>query len=288
MPELPEVEVVKRSLRKTIYDLTIKNIEIPNKFLRYKIDEKLMKKMIKSKVSSVLRRSKYILVNLNNCHTILIHLGMTGKIIITGPNKDKYKTSFYYELLNDKTIHDHLIIKFNKNIILTYNDVRKFGFIKILKTKDLQFSSHLYKLGPEPLSQEFNFNYFKKNAKKRKVYLKDLLMDQRFIAGLGNIYVNEALFLSKISPKVRSNKIPLKKIYLLVSNIKKVLKRAIREGGSSIKNFNNTKGKSGNFQQFFNVYGKQGSNCSRSNCKGTIQRTRISNRSTFFCDICQK
>ena len=95
-------------------------------------------------------------------------------------------------------------------------------------------------LGPEPLSQEFNPSYFKKNAKKRKVYLKDLLMNQRFIAGLGNIYVNEALFLSKISPKVRSNKIPFKKIYLLVSNIKKVLKRAIREGGSSIKNFNNT------------------------------------------------
>ncbi len=288
MPELPEVEVVKRSLRKTIYDLTIKNIEIPNKFLRYKIDEKLMKKMIKSKVLSVSRRSKYILINLSNHYTILIHLGMTGKIIMTGPNKKKYKTSFYYELLNNKTIHDHLIIKFSKNILLTYNDVRKFGFIKILKTKYLQSSSHLFILGPEPLSQKFNFSYFKENAKKRKVYLKDLLMNQKFIAGLGNIYVNEALFLSKISPKVRSNKIPLKKIYLLVSNIKKVLKKAIREGGSSIKNFNNPKGKSGNFQQFFNVYGKLGDNCSRSNCKGTIQRTRISKRSTFFCDICQK
>ena len=288
MPELPEVEVVKKSLKKTIYDLTIKNIEIPNKFLRYKIDEKLMKKMIKSKVSSVLRRSKYILINLNNHYTILVHLGMTGKITITGPNKNKYKTSFYYELSNNKIIHDHLIIKFSKNIFLTYNDVRKFGFVKILKTKNLQSSSHLYMLGPEPLSQEFNFSYFKKNAKKRKVYLKDLLMNQRFIAGLGNIYVNEALFLSKISPKVRSNKIPLKKIYLLVSNIKKILKKAIREGGSSIKNFNNTKGRSGNFQQFFNVYGKQGSNCSRSNCIGTIQRIWISKRSTFFCDICQK
>ena len=288
MPELPEVEVVKRSLRKTIYDLTIKNIEIPNKFLRYKIDEKLMKKMIKSKVSSVLRRSKYILINLNNHYSILVHLGMTGKIIITGPNKNKYKTSFYYDLSNNKTIHDHLIIKFSKNILLTYNDIRKFGFIKIFKSKNLQSCSHLNMLGPEPLSKEFNFGYFKKNAKKRNVYLKDLLMNQRFIAGLGNIYVNEALFLSKISPKVKSNKIPLKKIYLLVSNIKKILKKAIREGGSSIKNFNNTKGMSGNFQQFFNVYGKQGSNCSRSNCIGKIQRIWISKRSTFFCDKCQK
>ena len=113
-------------------------------------------------------------------------------------------------------------------------------------------------------------------------------MNQKFLAGLGNIYVNEAIFLSKLNPKIRVNNIPFKKIGTLVSNIKKVLKKAINEGGSSIKNFNNTKGKKGNFQQFFNVYGRQGFRCSRSNCKGTIRRIRISNRSTFFCDICQK
>ena len=288
MPELPEVEVVKKSLKRTICNLTIKNIDIPNKFLRYKIDEKFMKKMVKSKVLSVLRRSKYILINLNNNYTIMIHLGMTGKIIITSTNKKDYKTSFYYELSNHQIVHNHMIMKFSNNILLTYNDVRKFGFIKILKTKNLQLSPHLNKLGPEPLSKKFNLNYFKINVKKRKIYLKDLLMNQQFIAGLGNIYVNEAIFLTKINPKVRSNKIPLKKISLLISNIKKVLKKAIKEGGSSIKDFNNTKGKSGNFQQFFNVYGKQGSTCSRLNCIGTIQRIWISKRSTFFCDICQK
>ena len=109
------------------------------------------------------------------------------------------------------------------------------------------------KLGPEPLSKKFNFHYFKNNILNRKVCLKDLLMSQKFIAGLGNIYVNEALFLSKINPKVRSNKTPLKKIKLLISNIKKVLKKAIQEGGSSIKNFNNIKGKKGKYQQFLNV-----------------------------------
>ena len=288
MPELPEVEVVKKSLEKTIYDLRIKNIKILNKSLRYKINEKLMKRLISSKVISVSRRSKYILINLNNQFTILIHLGMTGKIIITGANKRKYKTSFYYKIIDSKPKHDHLIFKFNKNIILTYNDVRKFGFIKIYKTHDLYSSSHLNELGPEPLSKKFNFYYFKNNIMKRHVCLKDLLMNQKFIAGLGNIYVNEALFLSKINPKVRSNKIPLKKIKLLVSNIKKVLKKAIQEGGSSIKNFNNIKGKKGKFQQFFNVYGKQGNPCSRSNCIGIIRRIRISNRSTFYCDKCQK
>ena len=288
MPELPEVEVVKKSLEKTIYDLRIKNIEIPNKFLRYKINEKLMKSMVSSKVLSVSRRSKYILINLNNQFTIMIHLGMTGKIIITGTNKKKYKTSFYYELIDNKPKHDHLILKFNKNILFTYNDVRKFGFIKIFKTNKLYSSSHLNKLGPEPLTKKFNFYYFKNNISNRQVCLKDLLMNQKFIAGLGNIYVNEALFLSKINPKIISNKIPLKKIKLLVYNIKKVLKKAIQEGGSTIKNFNNIKGKKGEFQQFFNVYGKQGNSCSRSNCIGIIRRIRISNRSTFYCDKCQK
>ena len=288
MPELPEVEVVKKSLSKTIYDLTIKNIEIRNKFLRYKIDEKLMKKMIKSKVLSISRRSKYILINLNNHFTIMFHLGMTGKIIIVGANQNKFKTSFYYKLIDNKPIHDHLIFKFNKDISLIYNDVRKFGFVKVFKTDQLYLSSHLQKLGPEPLSKKFDFNYFKDYTKKKKISLKDLLMNQKFLSGLGNIYVNEALFLSKINPKIKANNIPIKKIYALVSNIKKVLKKAIKEGGSSIKNFNNIEGNKGNFQQFFNVYGRQGKCCTRSNCKGIIRKIRISNRSTFFCEICQK
>ena len=288
MPELPEVEVVKKSLKKTIYHLTIKNIEITNKFLRYKINEKLMKKMIKSKVLSVMRRSKYLLINLNNNFTILIHLGMTGKIILLDADKNKYVTSFYYNSIDNKTTHNHLVIKFDNNFLLIYNDVRKFGFIKVYKTKELYLSSHLKNLGPEPLSKKFNFKYFKKNIKKRKICIKDLLMNQKFLAGLGNIYVNEAIFMSKINPNTQSFKIRNSKIIALVSNIKKVLKKAIKEGGSSIKDFNNTKGKKGNFQQFFNVYGRLGKNCTRKNCIGKVSRIRISNRSTFFCHICQK
>ena len=113
-------------------------------------------------------------------------------------------------------------------------------------------------------------------------------MNQKFVAGLGNIYVNEAIFMSKINPKIQSFKLPRNKISALVSNIKKVLKKAIKEGGSSIKDFNNIKGKKGNFQQFFNVYGRQGKSCTRPNCIGTVRRIRMSNRSTFYCDICQK
>ena len=139
MPELPEVEVVKKSLKKTICNLTIKNIEIRNKYLRYRIDVKLMKKMIKSKILSITRRSKYILINLSNNFTIMFHLGMTGKIIIVDAKKNKHKTSFYYNIVDNKPSHDHLIFKFNKNFVLIYNDVRKFGFIKILQTKKNKF-----------------------------------------------------------------------------------------------------------------------------------------------------
>ncbi len=287
MPELPEVEVVKRSLKQAIFGLTIKNIEIRNKFLRYNIDEKSLNKMAKSKILSVNRRAKYIIVNLDNAYSILIHLGMTGKIIIIS-NNIKRNSSFYYDIKDNKPNHDHLVLNFNKNIKLVYNDVRKFGFIKLSKTRNLKSNSHLKKLGPEPLSKLFNFKYFKDKIKKRKTKLKDILMNQEFVAGLGNIYTNEAIFLSKISPKKRLNKLSDNKIKLLIFNIKKVLIKAIKEGGSSIKDFNNIKGKRGNFQQFFNVYGRKNQKCSNKGCVGIIKKIVISNRSTFYCSVCQK
>ena len=288
MPELPEVEVVKKSLKKTISHLTLKKIEIHNKFLRYKINEKLMKKMVKSKVLSISRRSKYILLKLNNNYTILIHLGMTGKIIIIDTKNIKRRTSFYYKLSDNKPNHNHLTFTFNKNIKVIYNDVRKFGFVKIEETKKILFNFHMKKLGPEPLSSNFHSQYFKKFIKKKSLGLKNLMMNQKFVAGLGNIYVNEAMFLSKINPLIQVNKISNKKITILILSIKKLLKKAIKEGGSSIKDFNNTEGQEGKFQQFFNVYGREGEDCRRFKCRGKIKTIRISNRSTFFCDICQK
>ena len=287
MPELPEVEVVKKSLQKNIHHLTLKKVEIRNKYLRYIINEQKFKKMIKSKVLSVKRRSKYILINLNNDYSILIHLGMTGKIIIIDQKNTKHNTSFYFKLNENNPKHNHVIFKFSKNTQLVYNDVRKFGFIKIEKTKNLQRNSHFSKLGPEPLSWQFNYKYFKNKIRGKKLILKDLLMNQNFVSGLGNIYVNEAIFLSKLHPKTIPNDLTKKKKLTLISNIKKILKKAIKQGGSSIRDFNNTDGQEGNFQQFFYVYNRYGLNCKTSKCKGTIKRVRISNRSTFYCNKCQ-
>tara|TARA_B100001173_G_C15768970_1_gene454200 strand:- start:134 stop:649 length:516 start_codon:yes stop_codon:yes gene_type:complete len=171
---------------------------------------------------------------------------------------------------------------------MIYNDVRKFGFIKIEKTNILNKNSHLKSLGPEPLSTKFNIIYFNSKIKNRKKNLKDLLMDQTILSGLGNIYSNEVLFLSRLHPQKSVTTLNRSSIPTLLKNIKSTLKKSISLGGSSIKDFNNTSGKEGSFQQFFNVYGRNGLKCVRKNCNGFIQKVIISNRATFFCSKCQK
>jgi formamidopyrimidine-DNA glycosylase len=287
MPELPEVEVVKKSLEKKLINLTIKRVFISNNKLRYKIDNKQFNKIKSQKVTSIQRRSKYLLIQLNKNFTILAHLGMTGKFFIINNNK-KHKTSFYYSLKKNDTKHDHITFFFNKNIKLIYNDVRKFGFIKIYSSKNVFNCQHLALLGPEPLSKSFNLSYFGKYILKKEKKIKDLLMDQKFVAGLGNIYCNEVLFLCRISPTRSLKKINQNEIKKIIQFIKKILKHAILLGGSSIKNFSSTEGQGGNFQQKFNVYGREKESCNRLKCLGTIKKVYISNRSSFFCPKCQK
>ena len=177
---------------------------------------------------------------------------------------------------------------FNKKQKLIYNDVRKFGFIKFLDYNDLFNNLHLKNLGPEPLSSKFDFNYFKNYIKGRNRMIKDVLMDQKFVSGIGNIYANEILFLSKVNPNckvITLKEFQLKKIIKLT---KKILTSAIKYGGSSIKDFSSSNGKKGSFQQHFSVYGKKGELCTNSSCKNKIDKSFISNRATFFCSKCQK
>ena len=287
MPELPEVEVVKKSLEKKLKNLTIKDVNIINNNLRYKIDNKQFNKIKGQKIISIKRRSKYLLINLNKNLTILAHLGMTGNFFIIDDNK-KYKTSFYYSLKKNDKKHDHITFFFNKKINLIYNDVRKFGFIKIFPSKDVFNCVHLLSLGPEPLSNNFNLTYFNKYILNKKTKIKNLLMDQKFVAGLGNIYCNEILFLCKITPTRSVSKINHQEKKKIIFFIKKILKQAIMLGGSSIKNFSSTGGQEGNFQQKFNVYNKDKVSCNRLKCLGIIRKVYTSNRSSFFCPKCQK
>ena len=200
MPELPEVEVVKKSLENKLKNLTIKRVFVNNNKLRYKINNKQFYKIKGKKITSVKRRSKYLLINLDEDLTILTHLGMTGKFFIIDKNNKKQKTSFYYSIKKNETKHDHITFFFNKGFKLIYHDVRKFGFLKLLRTKNIFSSDHLKFLGPEPLTNEFNLKYIVKFIADKRVTIKNLLMNQKFISGLGNIYCNEILFLCKLNP----------------------------------------------------------------------------------------
>jgi formamidopyrimidine-DNA glycosylase len=286
MPELPEIEIVKRSLFKMINKAKIINIKINNKNLRYKLPVNFSKDLIGQKILNISRRSKYLVFHFEK-KLLLAHFGMTGKFLVMKNQKKKlFKTSFYYNL-NIIQKHNHIYFTLNNGSILIYNDIRRFGFFKIYNTTEFNKITFFNKLGLEPFNKKFNVKYFQKYIVTRKKNIKNLLMDQTFVSGLGNIYVNEALFMSKIQPLRSCNSLNKKEIENLIANIKKVLKFSISKGGSSIRDFKSATGKSGNFQQFFYVYGQNNKNCSRISCKGKIKKITISNRSSFYCQKCQ-
>ena len=288
MPELPEVEVVRRSLKLFIKGLKIKKVTIFNKNLRYKIAENLPKSIKNSRIIFIKRRSKFLLLGLENSNTILIHLGMTGKIFILNNYSNKiFNPNFYYQK-EIKNKHDHLEIEFNKSIKIIYNDIRKFGFIKLVTTDQISKNEHLINLGPEPLNKEFNINYFNLKTRNLKKNVKNLLLDQKIISGIGNIYSNEILHLSSIDPRKISKSLKAREKQNIVKNTKAVLLKAIKFGGSSIRDFEGISGKTGNFQHEFMVYNRDGQLCRKAKCIGKIKKIYISNRSTFYCSKCQR
>ena len=288
MPELPEVEVVKRSLQRNILNLIIKKVKINDANLRYKVDKIGLSKLEGKKITKIIRRSKFLIFEIGKIYRMLVHLGMTGKFFFTDNKDNKFKTSFYYILNYDKDQkHDRVVFILNKKKLI-YNDVRKFGFIKIYGSNLITKSKHLKHLGPEPLEKNWNSSYLKKYVIGRKRSIKNILMDQKCVSGLGNIYVNEILFLSRIKPARKATKLKNFEIKKIIKFSKKILKNSIKLGGSTIKDFSSENGKKGVFQQYFKVYGRENQECSNVDCNLRIIRTVISNRATFFCKKCQK
>ena len=289
MPELPEVEVVKRSLINKALNLIVKSIKINDGRLRYKINKDKIKKIIGLKIEKITRRSKYLLFHFNKNIVMLAHLGMTGKFFFLDRKNKKCKTSFYYNINEEKDKkYDRVIFNFSSNQKLIYNDVRKFGFIKFLNKDQISKNLHLKKLGPEPLNEKFNYSYFKKYILGKNRVIKETLMDQTFVSGLGNIYVNEILFFSKIKPTKKTKNLLDEDIKKVIKFTKKVLSNAIKLGGSSIKDFSSDNGKRGLFQQHFRVYGKKGEKCFTKSCNNNIIKISIANRASFYCSKCQK
>ena len=272
MPELPEVETVRLSLSNHFLKCKIVKIRIFNRKLRYNISSNLLE-FTNKKITSILRKGKYLILTFDFEKSILIHLGMTGVFKI----KDSFK----------KTKHDHFSFYFQKKI-LTYNDVRKFGFVKIYQNDDLFSSKHLKILGPDPFEKKFNLKYLNNILKLRNVNIKSFLMNQKNICGLGNIYCSEVLFDCNISPKRYVINIKKEEIKNLYSSIKKILKKAIANGGTSLNDYLKPDGKLGYFKNELKVYGREKKKCVRCNSKNQIKKIFQNGRSTFYCNSCQK
>ncbi len=287
MPELPEVEIVKQSLDKKIKFKKIKKVIVRNRNLRSRIPKNFEVSLKNKNIEKISRFSKYIILHFFEGPICIIHLGMSGTIhLVNKHNKNKFTNLSFYQssILPDK--HNHVEIQFY-NFSIIYNDPRRFGFFELVKNKK-DLNKRFSHFGPEPFSKKFNLNYIKNYLKNKKKNIKSFLLDQKFVSGIGNIYASEILFLCKINPKKKAknlSKIECKKI---ICFSKLILKKAIRLGGSSIRNFKNISGSDGLFQNEFKVYQREHLNCLKYNCLGKIKKKIISKRSTFFCNKCQK
>ena len=268
MPELPEVETIVRTLDKKIkgYEVSSLNVFFPG-ILRSR--REALEKFKGSKIIGLRRRGKLIFFDFDNGFSLLFHLKMTGQFIVCFPDEDQDK-------------HTHFTLKFQDfDKVLRFRDVRKFGYIQCVKTQDLSIHNSL---GPEPL--EISYSSFKKLFKNRKARLKSLLLNQRFLAGIGNIYADEILFDAKLHPLTSVSFLDEKELKRLWDSIRTLLKKAIRFRGSSIRDFIDAEGKAGTFQDFHKVYGKKSTPCPR--CGKRIERLVIGGRSSFFCPQCQE
>ena len=287
MPELPEVEIVKQSLDKKVREKKIKKVIVRNRNLRKKIPLSFESFFLNKKIINVRRFSKYLILNFSNNKKCLIHLGMSGTIHYIRLNrKNTITNTSFYNSPNLPDKHNHIEIFF-KNFKIVYNDPRRFGFFEIIKS-DKHLKKRFSKLGPEPFSSKFNLKYISSKLGGKEKCIKNFLIDQNFVSGIGNIYASEILFLSRIRPDKKAGNLKINDYKNILVNSKKVLIEAIDKGGSSIRDFKNISGNQGEFQSYFRVYQRQGLTCKKIDCTGVIKKKNISNRSSFFCDTCQK
>jgi formamidopyrimidine-DNA glycosylase len=288
MPELPEVETVRRGLAPAMEGARFAKVEVRDRRLRWPLPKDFAKKLEGQTVAGLGRRAKYLLADLTSGDVLMMHLGMSGSFRV---GKDA-KPGVYYHEKSKSTAHDHVVFHMSNGSLVTFNDPRRFGSMKLIKRAMIDDEPLLRSLGPEPLGNEFDAAMLAATCAGKKTSLKAALLDQRVVAGLGNIYVCEALFRAKLSPKRQAatlagrNGKPNERAVALVEAIKAVLKDAIEAGGSSLRDHRRTDGALGDFQHNFRVYDREGEPCP--GCKGKIKRIVQTGRSTFYCPSCQK
>ncbi len=283
MPELPEVETVRAGLMPTLEGAVIERTDVKRPDLRWPFPENMADRLSNVRVEALRRRSKYILADLSSCETLLIHLGMSGRILISGDTLGQFH---HQHPAPEK--HDHVVFHLASGARITFNDPRRFGAMDLIATPLVETHKLLRELGPEPLGNSFHADYLVDRLKSRKTPIKAALLDQKLVAGLGNIYVCEALFRAGIAPARRSDRIARRRLEALVPHIRDVLREAIASGGSSLRDYRTTAGELGYFQHNFAVYDREGQPCRTQGCDGEIRRIVQSGRSSYYCPICQR
>ena len=293
MPELPEVETVRRGLEPAMEGKRFVKVEVRRADLRWPLPKDFARRLTGKTVTGLGRRAKYLLTDLSSGDVLIMHLGMSGSFHVFHEKGGKPLGDYHHQRAQHLA-HDHVVFHMSSGAVVTFNDPRRFGSMKIVARAKLDAEPLLNRLGPEPLGNEFDAAMLARACRGKKTSLKAALSDQRVVAGLGNIYVCEALYRAHLSPKrvaasiAGKNSAPNERAYSLVEAIKAVLREAIKDGGSSLRDHRLTDGELGMFQHHFRVYDREGLKCQTPGCRGTIKRVVQTGRSTFYCPVCQK
>ncbi|WP_170386846.1 bifunctional DNA-formamidopyrimidine glycosylase/DNA-(apurinic or apyrimidinic site) lyase [Ruegeria atlantica] len=283
MPELPEVETVRRGLTPAMEGVVIERADVNRPDLRWPFPERMAERLTGQRIDRLRRRSKYILADLSSGETLLIHLGMSGRMTVSGDPLGQFA---HEHPMPEK--HDHVVFHMANGARVTFNDPRRFGAMDLLATATAERHKLLAVLGPEPLGNDFHEQHLIDAFKGRNAPVKSALLDQGIVAGLGNIYVCEALYRAGVSPRRKAGQISATRVAALVPIIRQVLQEAIEAGGSSLRDFRQADGELGYFQHSFDVYGREGKACRTEGCDASIRRITQSGRSSFYCAQCQR
>ena len=293
MPELPEVETVRRGLQPVMEGFQIAKAEARRKDLRFPFQQDFVARLTGQTVTGLGRRAKYLMADLGSGDVLLMHLGMSGSFRVIASEASKTPGQFHHPRSEDRA-HDHVVFHMSSGASVVFNDPRRFGYMKVIARRALEQEPLLKGLGPEPLGNEFDAHMLARACAGKKTSLKAALLDQRVVAGLGNIYVCEALYRSHLSPRRSAATLATRKseptdhARRLVGAIHGVLNQAIKAGGSSLRDHRQTSGELGYFQHSFQVYDREGEACQTAGCSGIVKRFTQNGRSTFWCPKCQK
>ncbi|MDO9384035.1 MAG: bifunctional DNA-formamidopyrimidine glycosylase/DNA-(apurinic or apyrimidinic site) lyase [Hyphomicrobiaceae bacterium] len=295
MPELPEVETVRRGLEPLIEGQRIVRVEQRRPDLRFPLPENFAARLEGKTITTLARRAKYLQMRLSSGETLVMHLGMTGRFTVSQTKSTaRTKPGNFTHEAGEHAKHDHVVFHLKSGTVVTYNDARRFGFMLLMSQDELETHPLFAHLGVEPFGNEFNADYLARRAAGKGVDLKAFLMDQRIVAGLGNIYVCEALHRAGLSPNRGAKSLadrkgrPTDRAERLVPAVKSVLTEALAAGGSTLRDYRHANGELGYFQHSFSVYGRTAKPCKKPGCRGIVRRSVSGGRSTFFCSACQK